>query len=138
MTQRPLLRIISSIKEKVLQRLERELGAKFAHDINEAFAAGGDIEEELLQMVQDQHIDLVDKDRNLVLQTQISQLAENRKADTGAAHTEDDQSPVNIRVDSPDAKKLEQAELQVQEKRYSELKGNVVEFVRRNSLLKDA
>jgi len=73
-----------------------------------------------------------------VLQTQISQLAENRKADTGAAHTEDDQSPVNIRVDSPDAKKLEQAELQVQEKRYSELKGNVVEFVRRNSLLKDA
>ena len=60
-----------------------------------------------------------------------------RNADTGAAD-EDEHSPVNIRVDSPDAKKLDQADLHVQEKRYSELKGNVVEFVRRNSLLKDA
>lgn len=76
-TQRPVLKIISNIREKVLQRLEREIGPKFAHDIKEAFAAGGDIDEELMKMVQDNQIDLVDKDKNLVLQQQISQLTNN-------------------------------------------------------------
>ena len=57
------------------------------------------------------------------------------QGDTGAAAEGD---AVNIRVDSPDARKLEQADLQVQEKRYSELQSKVVDFVRRNSLLKEA
>jgi len=48
MTQRPLLKIITSIKEKVLQRLQQEMGPIFAKDIKDAFAAGGDIENELM------------------------------------------------------------------------------------------
>jgi len=47
-TQRPLLKIISSIKEKVLYRLQAEIGPAFEQDIIDAFAAGGDIENELL------------------------------------------------------------------------------------------
>lgn len=44
LTQRPLLKIISSIKDKIMQRLEEEIGAQFKKDIEDAMAVGGDIE----------------------------------------------------------------------------------------------
>lgn len=94
-------------------------------------------------MVEKEQIDLVDADGIPLLKKQISLFAENNpvqknaQGDTGAAD-EEEGSPVNIRVDSPDASKLAKAELQVQEKRYSELQSKVVDFVRRNSLLKEA
>ncbi len=91
-------------------------------------------------MIEDQQVDLVDADNTPLLQKQISlftdkQMQMNNQGDTGAAA---DGDAVNIRVNSPDARKLAQADLQVQEKRYSELQSKVVDFVRRNSLLKEA
>ena len=53
MTQRPILKIISSIKTKVMQRLENELGAKYAEDINNAMAEGH-IDDHLNDMIENQ------------------------------------------------------------------------------------
>jgi hypothetical protein len=47
-------------------------------------------------------------------------------------------SPFHDGMESPDAGKLIRANLEVHEKRYSELQGKVVDYVRKNSLLADA
>ena len=56
-----------------MQRLENELGVKYADDITKAFADGG-IDENLNDMIENQQIDLVDQNNNLVLQKQITHL----------------------------------------------------------------
>lgn len=129
-TQRPILKIISSIKSKVMQRLENELGTKYADDINKALA-DGHIDEHLNDMIENQQIDLVDQNNNLVLQKQITHL-------TNIEEGHDEDTPNQTRLDSPDARGLDRAELEVHEKRYSELQGKVVDYVRKNSLLADA
>jgi hypothetical protein len=49
-----------------MQRLEHELGVKYANDITAAMAAGH-IDEHLNDMIENQQIDLVDQNNNLVL-----------------------------------------------------------------------
>ena len=48
----------------------------------------------------------------------------------------DDQ--VNIRVSSPDLNQLKKAELKISEKQMSGIQDEVIQYVRKNSLLKDA
>ena len=45
LTQRPLLKIINSIKDKIMERLEQEIGTQFAADIKDAMAVGGEIDD---------------------------------------------------------------------------------------------
>ena len=49
-----------------MQRIENELGSKYAFDINNAMADGV-IDQHLMDMVENQQIDLVDQNKNLVL-----------------------------------------------------------------------
>ena len=58
-----------------MQRLENELGAKYASDINRAMAEGH-IDDHLNDMIENQQIDLVDQNNNLVLQKQITNLTD--------------------------------------------------------------
>jgi len=58
-TQRPLLRIINSIKNKLLRRMSLELGPKFQKDIENALN-DEEIQEEIKAMVENQEIELVD------------------------------------------------------------------------------
>lgn len=74
MTQRPLLKIITSIKDKLIQRIENQIGKQYSEDITNAFAPGGDIEEKLMNMVENQQIDLVDEDNVPLLQKQITSM----------------------------------------------------------------
>jgi len=114
-----------------MQRLENELGSKYAEDINKAMAEGH-IDEHLNDMIENQQIDLVDQNNNLVLQKQITHL-------TNIDEANEHETPSNTRgLESPDAHKLDRANLEVHEKRYSELQGKVVDYVRKNSLLADA
>jgi len=67
LTQRPLLKIIHSIKSKIIERLEQEIGAQFAKDIKDAMADGGEIDEDVMGMIEDQQVDLVDADNTPLL-----------------------------------------------------------------------
>ena len=82
-------------------------------------------------MVEDQDVELHDEEGAPFLQQHLSDLAFKQDAD-------DEDKPVNIRIESPSMNKLENAELAVNEKRYSDLQDNVKNYVRKNSILKEA
>jgi len=76
-------------------------------------AQGGALDDHLLQMVENEHIDLVDEEKTPLLKKQTTLISsEQPNADTGAEAYGD---AVNIRVDSPTAKMLDDAELQVKQ-----------------------
>mmetsp|Transcript_2308 Transcript_2308/g.3948 ORF Transcript_2308/g.3948 Transcript_2308/m.3948 type:complete len:204 (+) Transcript_2308:1098-1709(+) len=60
-TQRPLLRLISTIKNKLIQKIGENIGEQFTSDIVEAFAKGGDLEGKILNMVENEQIELLDQ-----------------------------------------------------------------------------
>ena len=60
-TQRPLLKIVTSIKERVIQRIAEHIGETFEQDIARAFVQGGPAEEQLFNMLRQEQIDLVDQ-----------------------------------------------------------------------------
>lgn len=66
-TQRPLLKIIMSIKERIIQKIGQNIGQQFEQDIVDALATGGEVEEKLIEMVQNEQVDLVDANNNLLI-----------------------------------------------------------------------
>lgn len=75
-TQRPLLRILSSIKTKFLEEIGEKIGKQFSADIEEAMAPGTDIDARIKEMIANEEIDLVDKQNNeLILGQQFSHLS---------------------------------------------------------------
>ena len=48
LTQRPLLKIINSIRAKVIKRLQNEIGPQYAKEIHAAMAQGGALDDHLL------------------------------------------------------------------------------------------
>ena len=136
LTQRPLLKIINSIRAKVIKRLQNEIGPQYSKEIHAAMAQGGALDDHLLQMVENEHIDLVDEEKTPLLKKQTTLISSEQP--NGDAGVEAYGGAVNIRVDSPTAKMLDDAELHVKQQSYSELQNQVVDYVRRNSLLDEA
>lgn len=68
LTHRPLLTIIMSIKDKIIQRIGENIGSQFEEDIKDALAAGGTVEEKLMEMVRNEQVDLIDINNNLLIQ----------------------------------------------------------------------
>jgi hypothetical protein len=66
-TQRPLLKIIMSIKERIIQKIGENIGEQYHQDIEEALAAGGTAEEKLFEMVENDQVDLIDVNNNLMI-----------------------------------------------------------------------
>jgi hypothetical protein len=99
-TQRPLLKIINSIKSKLLGKLSNAIGEHFEKDIADALE-DEDIVQNIKEMVENQHIDLIDEDNTPFLQKQLTDL-QNENAG---------ESQVNIRLSSPTMQKLDNAEL---------------------------
>ena len=66
-TQRPLLKIIMSIKERIIERISQNIGEQYQQDIIDALAVGGSAEEQLIGMVQNEDVDLVDGNNNLLI-----------------------------------------------------------------------
>ena len=126
MTQRPAFRIIMSIREALVKRIGENIGHEYAKDIQNAFEAQ-QIDDKLMRMVQQNQVDLRDDKNNLLLAKAMSSEV---NPDTGAA--------VNVSVDSPNAQRLARAELQVKEQHFSDLQDDVINYVRKNSLLKNA
>lgn len=60
-TQRPLLKIINSIKSKLVKRLSVELGGQFEKDIADALN-NPEIQDNLKEMVENQEIELQDQE----------------------------------------------------------------------------
>jgi hypothetical protein len=106
------LKIINSIRAKVIKRLQSELGPQYSKEIHAAMAQGGALDEHLLQMVEDEHIDLVDEEKTPLLKKQTTLISSEQPNGDGAGAYGD---AVNIRVDSPSAKMLDGAELQVKQ-----------------------
>ena len=96
-TQRPLLKIIMSIKNRIIERIGQNIGPQYEQDIADALA-GGEVEEKLMEMVQNEQVDLVDANNNLLIQQQRSALEENDA------------------LESPKARHLEAAELKIKDK----------------------
>jgi len=67
----------------------------------------------------------------------MSLLTEQQKKSSTTSEVKDE-GLANVRLSSPDAKQLKNAELHVKEKQFSDLQDKVINFVRRNSLLKEA
>lgn len=59
-TQRPLLKIIMSIKNRIIERIGQNIGSQYEQDIADALADGGTVDNKLMQMVENEQIDLVD------------------------------------------------------------------------------
>jgi len=129
-TQRPLLKIINAVKKKLVKRMSVELGDQFAEDIQAALN-NPEIQENLKEMVENNELELHDEDGAPFLQRHLDELK-------AKAEKEDENSQVDLIIESPSMNKLDKAELQVQEQKYSDLQADVKKYVRRNSLLKEA
>lgn len=108
-TQRPLLRILSTIKTKFIEQIGEKIGKQFSEDIEKAMAPGTEIDRRLKEMVADGELDLMDENKGLILGQQLSHLTNNQGAGTGEDVMDD--GPTNIRIESPDQRKLENAQL---------------------------
>ena len=128
-TQRPLLKIINSIKAKLIKRMSTELGGQFEKDIQNALN-NPEIVENLKEMVENNDVELLNEDGAPFLQRHLEDLKKQ-------VENEDDER-VDIRIESPSMNKLDNAELQIKEQKYSDLQNDVKQYVRRNSLLKEA
>jgi hypothetical protein len=66
-TQRPLLKILASIKEKFANRLKDVIGSEHADLIEAAMAPGTEIDTKIKEMIANEEIDLLDENRELLL-----------------------------------------------------------------------
>ena len=132
-TQRPLLKILSSIKTKFMEEIQQEIGKQFSGDIERAMAPGTEVDKRIKEMIANEEIDLLDENRELILGNQISNFSNKNQQ-----NPDDFGESANIRIDSPDPHKLDKAQLAVGEQQRSEVKDEVIKFVRQNSLLKEA
>ena len=66
-TQRPLLRILASIKEKFANRLTDVIGDEHADLIKAAMAPGTEIDAKIKEMIANEEVDLLDENRELLL-----------------------------------------------------------------------
>ena len=96
-------------------------------------APGTEIDKRIKEMVADGDIDLLDENRELIIGQQISNISQKNKQ-----NPDDFGESTNIRIDSPDAHRLNKAKLKVGEDQMREVQDEVIQFVRQNSLLKDA
>lgn len=140
-TQRPLLRILSSIKTKFIEQIGEKIGKQYSADIEKAMN-NPNIDRRIKEMIANEELDLEDDQNNeLILGQQFSHLSNKYKAGVGEGPVDavmDDDEPTNIRIDSPDPKKLEQAKLKIGKQQMSEVQEEVIQYVRKNSLIKGA
>ena len=66
-TQRPLLKILTHIKTKFVERFAQEIGKQFSDDIEAAMAPGGDIDLKIKELISNQELDLLDENKQLIL-----------------------------------------------------------------------
>ena len=94
------------------------------------------VQEKLMDMVQNKQVDLLDSDNTPLLQNQINkQQSKPAGGDDDSMQEdldEDDDANESVNV------KLAQAQLQMGDQQYSEIRDKVVQIVRRDSLLKEA
>lgn len=101
------MKIINSIKNKLVKRLSVELGNQFREDIQNALN-NPEIQENLKEMVENQDVELHDEDGAPFLQRHLDKL----KVRTQHEDEEDqDRESLNITLESPTLKKLDKAEL---------------------------
>lgn len=74
-TQRPLLKILASIKEKFAVRLSDALGAEHADLIQAAMAPGTEIDAKIKEMIANEEIDLLDENKELMIGQQITNFS---------------------------------------------------------------
>ena len=74
-TQRPLLRILTSIKTKFVEKIGEQIGKQFSDDIEKAMAPGTDIDRRIKEMIANQELDLLDENKELILGLQFSHLS---------------------------------------------------------------
>ena len=75
-TQRPLLKILSSIKTKFAEQIGQQIGKQFSDDIEKAMAPGTEIDKRIKEMIANEEIDLLDENRELILGQQISNFSQ--------------------------------------------------------------
>ena len=126
-TYRPLLKILISVKDKLIDRAVDKIGEKFRPDIEQALATGGPIEAEVMKALESCQLDLVDEDRRLIFQG-ISDEHEDRLRKKDSDILDDD---TNINV--PNQQKLNSAELTGQ--KVETIEQQVLKFVKQNSVL---
>lgn len=98
--------------------MSKDMGDQFAKDIQAAMN-DPDIQQNIKDMIENNDVELLDDEKTPFLQKQLTELLENQNqmASTGG----DGNEQVNIRVESPSMSKLKNAELQINEKKYSDL-----------------
>jgi hypothetical protein len=87
--------------------------------------AEGEIEDKLRGMIENQHVQLVDADQNNLVEKHVHLAV--------AAQNDEDQSAI-----SPSPRRLAGAELHMQESKFQNIQQDVIKFVRRKSLLREA
>jgi hypothetical protein len=70
------------------------------------------------------------------LRKQLTEILNSQQQQNGS--TGGEENITDLRIESPTMHKLDKAELQISEQKYSDLQQNVKSYVRRNSLLKEA
>lgn len=66
-TQRPLLKILASIKEKFVSKLTDAIGKQHSELIQQAMADGTEIDAKIKEMIANAEIDLLDENRELLI-----------------------------------------------------------------------
>ena len=65
-THRPLIKILTTVKNKFINQTVEKIGEQYRPDVERAFAKDGELEGRLKQMIEQRQLDLLDEDRKLV------------------------------------------------------------------------
>ena len=106
-----------SIKQKLFNRLQEEIGEEFGQEIADALD-NEEIDENIKELVENDQIELIGYDNKPLLKRQLTLLQEQQAQLGGTGGDEDiltEGDSLNIRTSSPDSKRLENAELQIHE-----------------------
>lgn len=107
-TYRPLLKILISVKDKLIDRAVDKIGEKFRPDIERALATGGPIEAEVMKALEENKLDLVDHENRLIFQNMSSEH-EDKLIKRKSTDILDDEANVSINV--PNQQRLSNASL---------------------------
>ena len=111
-TQRPLLKIMNSIKNKLIRKITDKIGEEYENDVANALGEGGDIENAVMQMVENEEIELMDENQAPLIKKQLSKMSNNQGplANEGDDILSDENN-IRVMAESPDASRLEEADL---------------------------
>lgn len=138
-TFRPLLRILTTVKNKLVDKIAKKMGPQYRKSI-EAALEGKEFDEKIKQMMERKSLDLMDDNKQLIFRqvTGGNEQALKAREDSDDDILDEDEveeikDQADIRIHSPNALQLQKAQISGNEEEIANLEQDVIKFVKQNS-----